>query len=254
MVIFNELYLCGYNIGVEGIKQLAEESNGSSFQIISQLAKEYKVGIVYGYAERQDSFFFNSVQVVDINGLSLINYRKTHLYYNPSFNFEREAFSKGNQLMEPFSFKGLKMGILICWDIEFPEPARVLKLLGAEVIIVPTANNDPLANHITSRSRAYENQVFVCYINRIGIENGKEFNGESVIFGPDGQYIARSPPSNQNQEELFLNCFTVDNEFILVADIDMNCEGNKKTKEYNPFFEEDGRRPPLYSKVVQSAK
>jgi predicted amidohydrolase len=89
------------------------------------------------------------------------------------------------------------VGILICWDIEFPEPARGLALHGAELIIVPTANCDAFINFKTVPVRCRENQVHIAYVNWIGKVNNLEFNGGSVIVDPSGNILAQGPSSSE---------------------------------------------------------
>ncbi|PRP88570.1 carbon-nitrogen family hydrolase [Planoprotostelium fungivorum] len=252
IAVFSELFLCGYHIGVENIRKMAETSDGPSFQRIAEIARQHNMFIVYGYAERDptNDKVYNSAIVVNNRGENVINYRKTHLYHNEMFQFEKEAFTLGDRFEPLFEVKGFKVGVLICWDIEFPEPVRVLRLRGADLIIVPTANNDTLCNNITLPARAYENHIFICYINRAGSENGKVFNGESTIVAPHGQVLVKAPSvSGTSTTDGGGSCIMQGHNARLVAEMVLHREEYKTAKMYNPFFGEDGRRPHLYNEL-----
>ena len=89
---------------------------------------------------------------------------------------------------------GWRIGLLICYDVEFPETVLNLALAGADFVAVPTALGPPfdiVATHMVP-TRAVENQVFLAYVNRCGNENGLEYIGLSCVVGPDGSDIARA--------------------------------------------------------------
>ena len=122
----------------------------------------------------------------------------------------------------------MKIGILICYDVEFPEAARTLTLAGAELIAVPTAIMQPFCHtcQLLVPARAYENQVFVVYANRCGQEGDLTYCGLSCIVGPDGKDRARAG---------------ID-EGLLVADIDT--AEMTTSRKINPYLTD--RRPELY--------
>lgn len=140
IVLFPELFIHGYCIGPQ-FAELAEPRDGPIFQAVSVAAQKHNVCVVYGYAESatEDASeirrIFNSVQVVDKNGISVINYRKTHLWGE----YEKLHFFPGKCLPPVVEIEGFKLSVLICYDIEFPEPARILAAKGAQLILVPTA-------------------------------------------------------------------------------------------------------------------
>lgn len=189
-----ECWLSGYNIG-NAAGALAEPREGASALRIGALARRYQLAIAYGYAERNASDqVFNSVQVMGPDGESLANYRKTHLW-GPD---ERATYQPGAQLEVPFELGGFKIGLLICYDVEFPENARSLALQGADLILVPTALSTEFATvpDILVPARAYENQLYIAYCNHAGIENGMHFLGRSVLAGMDGQPLAKAGVSD----------------------------------------------------------
>lgn len=140
LLVLPEMFLTGYNIGVEAVGALAETQDGPSAQSIAALAKNSGVAILYGYPERgADGQIYNAVQLIDANGQRLCNYRKTHLFGD----LDNSMFSAGDDDFPLVELNGWKLGFLICYDLEFPENTRRLALAGAELILVPTANMVP---------------------------------------------------------------------------------------------------------------
>jgi predicted amidohydrolase len=238
LIIFCELFLCGYCIGPK-FNEVAEVANGSSFQFISSVAKKNNIGIAYGYAERykeNSTVVYNSVQIIDKEGKSILNYRKTHVW-GP---YENDFFTKGDVLPPVVDFCGMKVSALICYDIEFVEPARILAINGAQLLIVPTAIVTMEMSRLTIPCRAYENNVFICYANRVGLEPCAHWNrdlkfiGNSVIYAPDGTELARG---NEAKEEL------------LVAEIDFSRNSYAQKNAQNPYFVD--RRPELYEQILK---
>jgi predicted amidohydrolase len=159
------------------------------------------------------------------------NYRKTHLWGN----YEKSYFTPGNVFLEPFEFEGIKISMLICFDIEFPEPARLLSLKGVQLLIVPTALIGFDMTTITVPSRALENHIFIAYANRSGPDTYNTessditFCGHSMIAGPDGHALARA---SKEKEEL------------IVATIDPLDPKWQAEVENNPYM--TSRRIDLY--------
>ena len=129
LLVLPEMFLTGYNIGAKAVAELAQTQDGDAAQQIAELAKANNMAIVYGYPERvEDGHIYNSVQLIDAHGQSLCNYRKTHLFGE----LDRTMFSPGPDAFPVFDLEGWKLGLLICYDLEFPENARRLALAGAE--------------------------------------------------------------------------------------------------------------------------
>ncbi|MDF3197906.1 carbon-nitrogen hydrolase family protein [Pseudomonas sp. 1912-s] len=191
LLVLPEMFLTGYNIGVEAVGALAEAQDGPSAQSIAALAKNSGVAILYGYPERgADGQIYNAVQLIDANGQRLCNYRKTHLFGD----LDHSMFSPGDDELPLVELNGWKLGFLICYDLEFPENTRRLALAGAELILVPTANMVPFdfVADVTVRARAFENQCYVAYANYCGQEGEIQYCGQSSIAAPDGQRIAQA--------------------------------------------------------------
>jgi predicted amidohydrolase len=139
-----------------------------------------------GEAVSTENPVFDTTVVIAPSGELLTVYDKTHL-----FDREREAFTPGAELQPPFAFAGLRFGVLCCFDIEFPEPARTLALRGAQCLLVPSANMAPWGptHRAFVRARALEDHCFVAYANAVGSASGYEFEGESCLVDPLGRLL-----------------------------------------------------------------
>ncbi len=191
LLVVPEMFLTGYNIGVDAVNVLAHGRDGEAAQQVAQIAKTSGVAILYGYPERaEDGQIYNAVQLIDAQGERLCNYRKTHLFGD----LDHSMFSAGEDDFPLVELNGWTLGFLICYDLEFPENARRLALAGAELILVPTANMIPFdfIADVTVRARAYENQCYVAYANYCGSEEQIHYCGQSSIAAPDGSRIAQA--------------------------------------------------------------
>ena len=191
LLVCPEMYLTGYNIGIDAVRQLAEPSDGASAHAVAEMTRENSVAIVYGYPERgSEDAIFNSAQLFNAKGTPLANYRKTHLFGD----LDNSMFCASDADSVVVELCGWQVGMLICYDVEFPENTRNLALRGTDLIVAPTANMVPfevVANTIVP-ARAYENQVYVAYANYCGHENGLEYCGLSCVAAPDGSDAARA--------------------------------------------------------------
>jgi len=228
-LIFPELFLSGYNIGGDAAR-LAEPADGPSSERAAAIAAEHHIALLYGYTESGDGALYNSAMLIDAQGTRLANYRKTHLFGDE----ERRLFHPGDELVIA-SIAGIKVGILICYDIEFPELVRSIVLQGAELIAVPTALSAPYYEIPTTvvRARAYENQVFVAYVDRVGVERGLSFIGSSAVVGPDGHDLVRAGESE---------------EILMVSTIDP--AAYEESRRLNTYTAD--RRPELYRRVTSA--
>jgi len=193
LIVCPELFLSGYG-SFEKIKEYCEASTGEHSKQISLLAKKYSTSIVYGYPEIDNDNLFNSAQYFDNKGLSVVNHRKKML---PPTADESKIFKPGSK-NSIIIINGIKVAIVICYELEFPELIRELALDGVELIIAPTGQSShwPAAARYICRSRAFENGIFIIYANSTGTLNGISFMGESKIIGPDGLDI-----NNANEDE-----------------------------------------------------
>jgi predicted amidohydrolase len=222
-----EMFLTGYAIG-DGIGRLAEPADGDAADAIAELASRHGLAIAYGYPERDGDAVYNSAQLISADGIRLANYRKTHLFGC----FERDHFTPGDQPVVQAELNGLTVGLMICYDVEFPENVRAHALAGTDLLLVPTAQMHPFQFVAESLVpvRAWENQMYVAYVNRVGPEGEFEFVGLSTLAGPDG--VARTRAGRG--EELVLA--DVDPAFLAAS------------REANPYLKD--RRPGLYGSLV----
>ncbi|MFR9796665.1 carbon-nitrogen hydrolase family protein [Streptomyces sp. MS06] len=228
LLVTPEMFLTGYAIG-DGVAALAEPADGDSADAVAETAGRYGIAVAYGYPERDGDTVHNSVQLVSADGTRLAGYRKTHLFGA----FEREQFTPGRQPVVQAELNGLTVGLMICYDVEFPENVRAHALAGTDLLLVPTAQMHPFQFVAESLVpvRAFENQMYVAYVNRVGAEGEFEFVGLSVLAGPDGVARARAGRA----EELLL----ADADPALLA----------ASREANPYLRD--RRPGLYGDLVR---
>ncbi len=193
LIVFPELATSGYELGLR-FTDAAERVPGYSVNSIAQRAADYSTHIVFGMVtkEKVESVLYNAAVVVGPDGEMVGEYRKLHLQGE-----ERLAFRPGFKLPVFETGAGM-LGVLLGWDMAFPEAARSLALDGAEVIAVCANWGYPPAHPWDSyveewrtylRARAMENAVFVAAANRIGEEYSYRFFGESMVLGPRGELL-----------------------------------------------------------------
>lgn len=182
-----ELAFTGYNI-FERLDGLTEAIDGPIVTAVANLAHKYKLHLLFGFAERRpNGELSNSAILIDDNGKHLATYDKRYLW-----DRENEFFTAGKESCVVDTRFG-KLGLMICYDNEFPEVARELAQAGAQIILSPTANMLPNAERqvLQIRARAMDNQCFVACINRSGKEGDLHYCGNSIVAGPDGEVLGR---------------------------------------------------------------
>ena len=155
----------------------------------SALAKELNVTIVSGsVANRRGDEFFNTAYVFDRRGDAIAEYDKTHLF---TYAGEHEHFRPGGHTCR-FTLDGKSCGLIICYDLRFPELTRKLALEGAEVLFVPAQWPEKRTMHLETlaRARAIENQMFLALCNSAAGDTA--CGGHSAIIDPWGEYLARA--------------------------------------------------------------
>jgi 5-aminopentanamidase len=178
LLITPELFLTGYNIGGK-IFELAKQD---LLQMVREIAQEERIAVVVGLPEHEEGRFYNTVVFLDENGEVLGKYRKTHLFGS----LDRNAFTRGEQLVSTVDYRGVRVAMLICYDVEFPETVRAAALAGAHVVVVPTAQMTPF-EFVAERVipvRAWENQIYIAYLNHDGAEADLTYVGRSSIVDP----------------------------------------------------------------------
>jgi predicted amidohydrolase len=192
--------------------------------------------VVGGFCERApDGRLYNSCALVDRDGLRAV-YRKLHLWGE-----EPRWFAAGDQPAPVVDTRHGRIGLGICYDIEFPELTRGLALAGAELIALPTNwPHDPVAPdgqpilHALAATTAYLSRVYVAVCDRCGRERGLEFEGGSVIAGPDGGLRA-GLVRDRGVETLLAEC-------------DLTEARRKRSGEHNDVFAD--RRPAYYASAL----
>ena len=208
----------------------SEPADGSGIFLSSLIAaaREHDACIISGFSEREGSRLYNSAVAVDESGV-INHYRKTHLFYK-----EKGLFKPGDSGFSVFGFRGVIIGMMVCFDWFFPESARTLALKGAQIIAHPANLVLPWCQ-TAMVTRSLENHVFSITANRVGIEIGQgeeiEFTGASQILDPNGKCLAKA-------EEHSIQFAIVDDEPEKAL--------NKRLNAYNDLF--DDRKPIHYKR------
>jgi predicted amidohydrolase len=200
IVIFPELSLTGYVVR-DQIYELAETVPGPSTKILEGIAKRTKMHIVFGMPELTDktqATIYNTAVLVGPNGL-LGKYRKMYLPTHSVFE-EKRYFRPGYEAAV-FDTELGKIGLIICYDIFFPEVARLTRLKGAQLIVCISASPAIRRAYFETltTARALENTAFLAFVNLVGIEDGLQFWGGSRLIGPQGRIIAKAKYDDEDQ-------------------------------------------------------
>jgi N-carbamoylputrescine amidase len=205
--LFTSLYFCD----IEDYERfdLAEPIPGPSTEILAQTAQACGVVIVASLFEnRADAVYHNTTAVIDADGTYLGKYRKMHIPDDPGY-YEKFYFTPGDLGYKVFETKFAKIGVLICWDQWYPEPARLTALLGAEILFYPTAIGWPTdqstdyneveysAWQTMMRSHAIANGLHVVAVNRVGEENENRFWGGSFVANPFGKILYQASHTDE---------------------------------------------------------
>ena len=211
----------------------------ASVKAMQALAAELQVYIPTSFFERDGQHYYNSVAMIDDAGAIMGTYRKSHIPDGPGYS-EKFYFRPGNTGFKVWDTKYGRIGVGICWDQWYPETARALMLMGADILLFPTAIGDEPASEELDTSRlwrramvghAVSNVVPVVASNRIGTECGQRFYGHSFIANERGDLVAE---------------YGAEESGVLVAEFDL-AEVAKNRAAFG-FFRD--RRPDLYGRLV----
>lgn len=196
LLIVPELAVTGYGAGEAAFARLASPATGVVAERLNEIARKSGIAIVAGFAEKEGDTIYNSALFTDGLGTNAV-YRKSHLYGA----YERDVFAPAVPASVMVEIGDVRLGMLICYDVEFPENVRRLALAGADLVVVPTAlpkgsSGTFIANHMI-QTRAFENQVFVAYINHCGADDHFTYAGLSRIAAPDGRVLAEAPADGE---------------------------------------------------------
>ncbi|MDF2682258.1 MAG: hypothetical protein K0R47_3448 [Brevibacillus sp.] len=186
LIVFPELWKTGYHLTKGEFQQLAETPAGKTVSLLRELAKEWRTVIVLPFAEKEEDRLYISLAVIENTGELLATYRKSFVWGK-----EKESFTDGERVYRTIRTSLGNIGVLICYDIEFPEPARLLALQGAELIIVPSVWSFPAESRwdIQLPARALDNTVFLLGVNTVG----EGSCGKSKLVAPDGHVLCEAP-------------------------------------------------------------
>lgn len=187
VIVFPELSVTGYEGGGR-FAQMAQRVPGAVTNILGQRASEFGVYILIGMAIKEDveTVLYNGAVLIAPDGEVAGQYRKVHLPAE-----ERLVFRPGYQI-KPFETEIGTLGVMVGWDLAFPEVARSLMLSGAEIILLPAAwqTKDADMWRTLLVARAYENDIFIAAANRVGEEPSYDFAGQSAVLSPGGSVTA----------------------------------------------------------------
>ena len=241
LAVFPECALTGYCVESRAEAQpFAEPAPGPSTDAIAADCRELGVWAVVGMLERDAAGgLFNACALVGPEGF-VATYRKIHLPYLGVDRFT----TPGDRPFAVHDLGGLRVGMHICYDGSFPESARVLTILGADLVVLPTnwpTGAAPTIRHLTA-ARALENHVYYAAANRVGEERGFRFIGQSRIIDCNGELLA---------------AVGADGPEIVTAEIDPAVARSKRLIKIPGKYELDRvahRRPEMYRPLCEPVR
>jgi predicted amidohydrolase len=237
LVIFPECAITGYCYeSLDEAAPHAESLDGPTAASLTAACGKTGIHAICGYIEKDGGKYYNSAMLAGPGGL-IGNYRKVHLPYLGVDRF----LTPGNRQFEVHTLPFGRVGMNICYDTSFPESARALKLLGAELIVLPT--NWPTGAWRTAEflvnARANENHLNFAAVDRVGVERGWKFIGRSKVVDFNGDTVVEG--GGESEELLF-------------ADIDIRAASENKIINVPGKYEMDrlaDRRPEFYGVITQ---
>jgi (R)-amidase len=185
LIVFPETTLSGFPTR-DNIADVAQTLDGPALSTVRNAVRQKGVAVAVGFAERDGSHFYNTTVLVDAQGEIALRYRKTHLWAS-----DVGVFTPGDRF-ETCMWNGRTVGLLICYDIEFPESARAVGALDADLLIVTNGNMNPFGpvHRRAIQARAMENQMFALMVNRCGSgDDNLTFPGLSALIDPFGETV-----------------------------------------------------------------
>lgn len=206
LLITPEMFITGYNIG-EKVRELAAEQ---PLEKVREIAQKHGIAIIVGGPELvetpqsggtaaaatgSEACVMNAAWFISDTGEVLARHHKVQLFGE----LDRELFTAGTAPVTLATYRGHKIALLICFDVEFPETVRAAARAGAELVAVPTAQMEPFSfvNQHLIRTRAWENGIHIAYVNQCGQEGELRYVGQSVIASPLGEHLAAAAPAGE---------------------------------------------------------
>ncbi|GCE89329.1 hydrolase [Komagataeibacter diospyri] len=227
LLITPELFVTGYDIG----DSLYDLARFDAVGAVRAMAVAHGLAVMLGYAEHTPAGLYNSAVLLDRNGAEVLHVRKLHLFGD----MDRAYFLPATHPSPVVSFGGLRVSGMICYDVEFPEYVRYVAQAGCELLLVPTAQMEPylFSARELVRTRAWENQIYLAYINHTGRERDTVYVGNSRIIAPDATVLAQAGLE----------------EALIVADIQPGVV--ERAQHENPFLTD--RRLDVYREMGLTA-
>lgn len=246
IILLQELFETPYFCQIENADLYAlatEAENNAAILHFRDIARELGVVLPISFYERRNNARFNSLAIIDADGSVLGVYRKSHIPDGPGYE-EKFYFSPGDTGFRVWNTRYGRIGVGVCWDQWFPESARCMALMGAELLFYPTAiGSEPLDAGVDSkdhwqmcmRGHAAANLMPVVASNRIGTERQGsstiDFYGSSFMAGPQGNLLSEADRTS---------------EAVLVQTFDLDALAFQRA-EWGVFRD---RRPELYKALL----
>jgi predicted amidohydrolase len=233
LIVLPEMSDIGYDIDV--IKAKASTWDAGPCGTLRELAARSRISVICGLSERVDERIYNTAAAIDQTGAIVGKYRKVHMFGVAPVCEDRHI-SAGDSLTV-VELGGFNIGLMVCYDIRFPEMARALALCGAEVLVIVAAWPIPRIGHwsILAEVRAIENQAYVAAANRAGVDGPLTFGGSSCLIDPYGVRIASASSTA---------------ETLLTGEITR--DRLEEVRSSMPVF--DDRRAHLYAPLTQTRR
>ncbi|MDP8241871.1 MAG: nitrilase-related carbon-nitrogen hydrolase [Candidatus Celaenobacter antarcticus] len=227
LVVLPELCTSGYSFNSKNeMEPLSSTADGRIPDFFKHIAEREDTALVAGFLEKDGNQFYNSQIFIDPSGTQTI-YRKIHLFLN-----EKDLFEAGNSGFKIAKYDDASLGLMVCFDWIFPESARTLSVMGADILCHSANLVLPFCQKAMI-TRSIENHVYTITSNRVGTERRGDqaltFTGMSQITDPQGNILAQA-----NEVE----------EVLIAVDIDHTTAKNKMITEKNHLFED--RRKEFY--------
>lgn len=240
VVVFPELAPCGYSFeSAAEVETVAEDADGDLIQEWAELSADLGIVIIAGYAEKaSDGKLFNSAALLDPNG-ARANYRKTHLWGR-----EPEYFSSGDKTPPVVQTSVGRIGVLVCYDLDFPEYVREVALSGAQLLCAPVnwpyfpyPDNALPTEMIRTQASAGVNRMAIAVCDRSGTDRSQAWLGGSQVVNSDGYSVTHPLIGTGGSVSAALN--------LSLSDV-------KSVGSYNHVF--DDRRPELYRAILETQR
>jgi predicted amidohydrolase len=217
LVCFAELFYSGYDIDKETLENLAVYFDGPETAKIREMAKEYGIHVFFSYPERdrETGKVYISAMLIDDAGNILLNHRKTYRWADEKL---KVSAGTGYQVCDT---RFGKIGVLICYEMEFPEPARILMLQGAEIVLIASAFSEVNEMHTYLSAIAIQNQFHILSVNDVRDE--APLRGISCVVDQYGKVVS----------------MLSDKEGMLYCDIDLNSRNRRKTDPHMTDLRKD---------------